>query len=163
MQPFEKISHVRDTFAALIAADPFFTNEKMTLPVITEKKGDVPMLVKAAVSKLGMFVIVAAAETDSGRWVGSSCELRILLTAQISEIFLANQTAHAKAGLPYRSALEAATAALLAVGRKPNGLDAPGYHHIPRVNEFELLPDPLQLIDAPILTYHLSAFTTVRL
>lgn len=165
LQPWKKISHVRETFAALIAADPFFTNEKMTIPVITERKGDIEPQIKTIVGKLGgMFVVVVAANTDNGKWVGDRYELRVLLTAQISELFSFNKTNHEKAGLDYRDAQQAGTAALLAVGRKPNGLDALGTPHRPRLNEFELPGDPLQLVpDAPVLTYHLTAFTTVRL
>ncbi|EIP99451.1 hypothetical protein OpiT1DRAFT_03968 [Opitutaceae bacterium TAV1] len=164
MQTHEKISHVRETFAAHIAADPFFTNEKMTIPVLTERKGDIESMLQTALGSLGLAVVVVAANTDGGKWVGDRYELRVIITAQISEDFLMNKSAHDKAGVPYRDAQQAGTAALLAVGRKPNGLDAPGAAHRPRLNEFELAADPLQLVpDAPVLTYHLTAFTTVRL
>ncbi|MDR1279278.1 MAG: hypothetical protein LBK99_00455 [Opitutaceae bacterium] len=165
MLPHEKISHVRETFAAHIAADPFFTNDKMTIPVITERKGDVEKQVAAVVGKLaGLFVVVVAAGTGGGKWVGDHYELRVLLTAQITEIYALNASAHQKAALACRDAQQAATAALLAVARKPNGLDAPGYPHRPRVNEFDLDDSPLRLEPAaPALTYFLTAHTTVRL
>ena len=100
-----------------------------------------------------------APDADSLVRRGDTISLRVRLVAQVTELYLVNQSA---SGLR-KPALAVATAVMRAVDRKPNGLDV-GQHR-PGLNEF-LLPDemPFQIKKDPrFVVYHVTAYTTVEL
>ena len=158
--PEERLVVVADTFTNLIANARFFLEPK-PVPVLTELKGDVSATVAQTLSKLGLCVAVIMPDGYRLTRRGESLGLMVRLVAEISELVLINQGA----GVAYRSALAAATAAMKAVHLQPNGLDAAGAMHRAGINEFTLPEDqPFRLIpDRKFVTYHVTAFTTVEI
>lgn len=161
----ERLVIVADQMAALIAADPYFAASvdpvKPAVPVLTERKGDINAMVNQALSKLGLCVVVVAA--DAGEFVrrGSTLVMKVRLVAQISEQYLLNNAA---TGLK-KPALAATVRVMKAIDKKPNGLHAPGARHLDGINEFTLPEDqPFRLVpDKSFITYHVTAYTTVEL
>jgi len=161
--PQDRIVTVVDTFAALIEKAPFFAGTP-SVPVLTERKGDINATIAQALAKLGMSVVVIAPDANNLITENDRLKLRLRLIAEVSEIVLINQTACKAAGIPYRPALAAATQIMRAVSRQPNGLDG-AQQHRPRINEFDLDPaEPFRLVpDRKCVTYHITAYTTVVL
>lgn len=159
----ERLVLVTDAFAALIAADSYFagTGSVPVVPVLTERKGDINATIAQALAKLGLCVVVVAAEADALERSGEAFSLRVRLVAQVMELPLINQGASGTK----KPALAAATRILKAVDCQPNGLDVDGGRHQRGLNEFLLDVDqPFKLTADPrYLVYQISAFTTVEL
>lgn len=159
----ERLVIVADTYAALIAADPYFAaaGPIPAIPVATERNGDINQTIANALARLGLCVTVVAADGDGLVRSGEQLSLRVRLVAQVSELYLINQGATGSK----KPALAAATRIMKAVDRKPNGLDVAGGRHIPGLNEFELLEDqPFKLTKDPrYIVYQVPAITTVEL
>lgn len=163
MNDENRIVTVADTFAGLIAADPFFTTAPL-VPVMTERKGDINATIAQALGKIGMGVCVVAPDGDDVVASGDRLKLRVRIVAEISELVLANQAACKSAGIAYRPALAAVARIMKAVSLKPNGLDGLQMHR-PRINEFNLDPQvPFRLVpDKRCVVYHVNATTTIDL
>ncbi|MBI5771916.1 MAG: hypothetical protein HZA93_29355 [Verrucomicrobia bacterium] len=154
----ERLLIATDAFAALIAADAYFATAP-AVPVLTERTGDINQTIAQALAKLGLCVVVVAADGDSLVRSGNGLSLRVRLVAQISELYLINQGATGT----HKPALAAATRVMKAVDRQPNGLDVG--RHLAGLNEF-LLPEeqPFKLTkDARYVVYQVTAFTTIEL
>jgi len=156
----ERLEVVRETFAALIAADEWIARAP-AIQVLTEAKGDVAAQITQALAKLGLAIVVVAADADDLKRSGAGFLLRCRLVAQISEKPLLWRAAPP----PYRPALSAAVRILKAVDKKPNGLDPAGVPHRSGVNEFEAATDrPFELLKGTADTiYEVSAHTWVQL
>jgi hypothetical protein len=165
VNPEDKLARVADTFAALIAADPWLANPKLPVPVLTERKGDIVTDIEQSINTLGLAVAVVMPDADNVIDTGSTLSLRVRLVAQVTENVLGNQSACEAAGIPYRSALAAVVRIMRAVHQKPDGLDPAGQPHRPGLHEFTLPKEnPFQLIpDDALVTYHVTAHTTVRI
>jgi hypothetical protein len=156
---------VADTFAALIAADPWIAHPKLPVPVLTERKGDLAKTIELQMAKIGMCVAVVMPDAEDVVSTGATLALRVRLVAQVDELVLANQAKSKTAGIDYRPALAAVVRIMNAVHQQPNGLDVPDVPHRRGVNEFFLPRDrPFQLIPDPdTVTYHVIAHTTLSL
>ena len=159
----DRLVIVADQMVALIGADSYFAaaGAAPAVPVLTERKGDINAMVTAALSKLGLCVVIVAADAGELTTKGTTLVMRVRLVAQISENYLFNNSA---TGLK-KPALAATVRAMKAVHRKPNGLDAAGARHVDGINEFALPDDqPFRLVpDKTFITYHVTAYTTVEL
>lgn len=172
MTPEEKIVAVADTMAQLIETFPWFAAPSQ-IPVFTERHGDIEAKIRQALGTLsGICVTVVAADADqllSRNALGLA--LRVRLVAQIDENAVLNRGKAETSGQPYRSALAAATAAMRAIQRKPNGLDplvsrngVDVREHRTGLNEFELDEIPFRLFPAAkLVSYHVTAYTTIDL
>lgn len=158
----ERLGIAREAFAALIAADTYVASAPAQ-PVITEEKGDIAQMIVQALAKLGLCIVVVAADGDSLVRTGNSLKLRVRIVAQISEKVLLNQAAAKKADVAYRPALATAVRIMKAVDRQPNGLDVG--HHLPGLNEFLLVDDrPFELVKTTTdIVYEVSAHTEIEL
>jgi hypothetical protein len=146
---------VADTFAALIARDPWLAG----IPVLTERKGDIGGAVTQALKKLGLCVAVIMPDCDSLQSRNDGFSVRLRLVAEITELVLVNQSAPGN----YRPALSAAWRVMAAVAGKHNGVGDAGLMRPRGLNEFSLPPDAaFSLVPDPtFVVYHVTALTTV--
>lgn len=156
----ERLEVARERFATLVAADTWIGREP-AIPVLTEAKGDIAQLITQNLAKLGLAIVVVAADADELKRSGTGFLLRCRIVAQISEKPLLWRATLP----PYRPALSAAVRILKAVDRQPNGLDPAGVPHRSGVNEFEVSTDrPFELLKGSADTiYEVSAHTWVQL
>lgn len=159
----ERLGIAREAFAALLAADAWIASAP-AIPVITEQQGDVAAMINQALARLGLCIVVVAADGDSLHRTGEGgLSMRVRIVAQISEKVLLNQAAAKTANVAYRPALSAAVRVMKAVDRRANGLDVG--RHITGLNEFALLDElPFQLLKTKTdVVYEVSALTTIEL
>lgn len=158
----ERLSIAREAFAALVAADAYIARAP-ALPVVTEQKGDIAMMINQALAKLGLCIVVVAADGDSLQRSGDSISMRVRFAAQISEKVLLNQAAAKAANVAYRPALNVAMRVVKAVDRKANGLDTG--RHQPGLNEFLVDDDrAFELVKTPNdVVYEVSAYSHIEL
>jgi len=158
----ERLGIARETFAALVAADAYVASVP-ALPVVTEEQGDIAAMITAALSKLGLCILVVAADGDSLMRSGETISMRVRFAAQISEKVLLNKSAARVANVAYRPALNVAMRIVKAVDRKANGLDTG--RHQSGLNEFLVDDDrAFELVKTPNdVVYEVSAYTTIEL
>lgn len=153
----ERLVVVADTMAKLIGSSTYLQG----VPVATERIGDINATIRDALAKLGLSIVVVAADADTLQRKGTTLQLRVRLVAQVSELVLINQGATGRR----KPALACAVAVMKAVDRQPNGLDPEGVMHRPGLNEFTLDDDqPFRLTKDPrCVVYQVTAHTLVDL
>jgi hypothetical protein len=160
----ERLAVAVEAYQAIVAADAWLALAP-AVPVIIEEQGDIANKIATALAKLGLCVVIVAADADELEERGATLRLRCRLVAQISEKVLLNKAACAAAGIAYRPARSAALRIMKAVHRKPNGLDTAGARHVPGLNEFTLLTDrPFELLRNPTdVVYQVNVTTWIDL
>ncbi len=161
----ERLTVAVEAYHAIVAADAWLALAP-AVPVLTEEKGDIAATIAQALAKLGLCVVIVAADADELEEVGdTTLRLRCRLVAQISEKVLLNKAACAAANIAYRPARAAALRIMEAVYKRPNGLDPAGARHVAGLNEFRLLTDrPFQLVNNPTdVVYQVNVTTWIDL
>lgn len=160
----QRVAIARERFAAIIAADAYLAGAP-AIPVITQRVGNIAAVINEALSRLGICVVVVAADAEGFKRKGKTKVMEVRLVAQVSEKVLLAEAAAQRAAVAYRPADAVMLRIIKAVDEMPNGLDPAGGRHIPGINEFAVLTDrPFELVKTTgDVVYEVSAHTTIEL